>query len=333
MNPRIAPLFAFVAAFLSSCSGTYTHTLAFNPAEPIRVAVLPFIEVNSKDEIVNESPDLLIDSVSVVSSELGATPAQYTRALVQRELSESGLDVISPTLIDSKLSHNGFDDPKVGMNLHKLRNADLKELCSKLLACDAVLLGKVTRWDRSYYGIQSVTSVGVDLQLVAANDRRVLFGGKAEDSESRGLTKGPTGLSDLVLEPIKGLDNKITEELAAQIVKKLLVPLRIEKRPEFLESAPPMILASAHDQDGGHLSASQPLTVLMLGTPRQSASFSIDKEIEHIPMVEKDEGHYVGKYYPLPTDHFERRPIVVSLADSFGRVTTQKLGGEPLSLP
>lgn len=314
------------------CAARYTQQVDFNPAEPIRVAVLPFSQVNEKNEIIDGSADLLVDQVSLISSSLGMTPAQYVRSMVQRELSTSGLDILSPALVDNKLAHNGFDDPKHGIDLQKLRSADPKDLCEKLLSCDAVLLGTVRRWDRSYYGIQSVTSVSLDLKLIAGKDRRVLFSASGEDSDSRGITKGPTGISDLVLEPIKGLDSKITEELAAQIVKKMLSSFHVEERPEFLQSAPPMILASAHDLRGVVLPRGQPLTVLLYGTPHQLAFFSIENSIDNIPMVEKDEGHYIGKYYPLPSDRFENRKISVYLTDSFGRASAQTLGGPGITL-
>ena len=63
-------LFALSIAFITGCAGTYQSKLEFNPTEPIRVVVLPFIQVDSKDKIIDgeppESPDRMI-SVKVAA--------------------------------------------------------------------------------------------------------------------------------------------------------------------------------------------------------------------------------------------------------------------------
>jgi len=122
---------------------------------------------------------------------------------------------------------------------------DPRSLCGDLLSCDAVLYGRVTKWDRSYCGIEAVASIGIDLKLVSAKTNHTLFEAQAEDSDSRGLTKGPTGLSSLFLEPIRGLDNTIVTDLAREVVTEAVSPLQAQNRPEFLKSAPPAVIASA----------------------------------------------------------------------------------------
>ena len=70
----------------------------------------------------------------------------------------------------------------------------------------------------------------------------------------------------------------------------------------------------------------------MLGSGGSIATFSIGNQIENIPMVETTEGHYIGEYYPLPTDLFQSEPVTVRLVDSVGRETSQKVGKGSVTL-
>jgi hypothetical protein len=313
---------------LSACTGTFRQKVDFNPSEPIRIAVLPFAQVNDKGELVQTDENLLIDNVGLVSSKLKQTPAEFVQDLVQSELSKASLDVIIPAIVEAEFIHKGYTIPGSNpamLDLKRVFAADPSSVCRYLLSCDAVLYGKVTRWDRSYYGVQTVATIGIDLKLVSANTKKVLFESRAEDSVSRGLTKGPTGLSSVVLEPIRGLDNTIVTDLAREVVSKAVAPLNVKNRPEFLQTAPPALIASAHDASSGTIPARGKLTVVALGTAGHSASFSIGSAVEVVPMVERQPGQYIGEYFPLPGESFKQQTVSVSLKDQFGRTTTQKL--------
>lgn len=326
-------LTAVLVVLFAACAPVYKHDIQFNPNEPLRTAVMPFMHVGHDGKPLEKDLSLLIDNISLVSSRLSVSPAEYVRRAVQSELSKTALDVLAPGLIDARLSHGGFTKQDfTTIDTTKVFAASPAEICGKLLQCDAVLFGKVSRWDRSYYGVQSVNSVGIDLALVRASDGKVLFSTHGEDSESRGLTKGPTGFSDLVLEPIKGLDNQIITNLAAKVVAQMIAPLSGASRPEYLKSAPPAIFASAHDAQDGRLPKSGRLTVLVYGSPKQSASFSVGSLIQNLPMAEIDGGHYIGEYLPLPGDALKDAPVYASLTDEFGRTTRQRVGASNVTL-
>lgn len=319
---------ACAIAALSACSGTYKHSVNFNPGQPIRIAVLPFAQVDNSGAFVTPDESLLIDNVALVSSELKQTPAQFMQTAVQSELAQASLDVVTPAVVDAAFVHNGFGKPgskPVQLDLERVFAASPQEVCTKLVSCDAVLYGKVTTWDRSYYGLQSVSSVGLDLKLVSARTGKVLYESSASDSDGRGLSKGPTGFSNLVIEPIKGLDNSVITELASDVAEKSIDPLNVRKRPGFLETAPPAILASAHDSASGMISTSGKLTVVSLGTPGHTASFAIGNVVEGIPLIERSPGHYIGEYVPVASDSFSQQPVTVSLKDAAGRTTTHTL--------
>lgn len=321
-----------MVCILAACEGTYTHQLNFNPSEPLRVAVLPFTAVDPQGKPHELEGRLFVDNVSIVSSEVTQSPTQILRKLTLAELERSGLDVLTTALIDIDLPHHGYAKSDGTLDLEKLYNTTPQDLCSNFLTCDAVLYGNVRKWDRTYLAVQSINTVALDLKLVSARDGKVLFESSAEDSESRGLTKGPTGISSLVLEPIKGLDSDIIANLARNLVAKMLEPLDVTKRPEYLASAPPSVLAVSHDAINLNLSRNQPLIVLMFGTPGSQASFSIGTAIEHIPMVERAPGHYYGEYLPLASDKISSAEVKVYLVDKYGRSTQQEVARPPVSL-
>lgn len=323
-----------LATLCAGCASSYKHTLSFNPSEPIRIAVLPFAQVDENGQLTRVDESLLIDNVALVSSKLKQTPAQFVQTEVQSELSKASLDVVTPAIVEAAFVHNGYTLPEtkpVELDLSKIFAAQPKEICTKLLSCDAILYGTVTKWNRSYYGIQSVSTVGLKLKLVSAHNNKVLFETTAEDSDSRGITKGPTGFSNLVLEPLKGLDNGIITALADDVVENALKPLNRQSRPEFLNVAPPAIVAAAHTAPGGTIPPNGRLTIIVLGSPSQTASFSIGNRIIDMPLVERSPGHYVGEYIPLPTDRFQNQPVSVSLQDEAGRTTRQPLAGQGVS--
>ncbi len=327
---RIVSVSAIIAILVSSgCSGTYKHQLEFNPGEPIRVAVLPFAQVDAEGRVIKQDYDLAIDNIPLVSSSLEQTPPVFLQNLVQTKLTRSGLDLIPPSIVEAKLSHAGFWT-KDGLDAQAIFTTDPKEL-GKLLDADALFYGKLMKWERSYYLVQSVSTVGLSLELRSVNGG-TLFRTEAEDSDSRGLTKGPTGFTSVALEPIRGLDNEIILDLARDVVEKALTPLEAKDRPEFLNTPPPAILASAHDESDGIIEKNDALTVVLLGSTEQSASFSIGEVVKHVPMVEKVAGHYIGEFYPLESDSFNNQPVRVFLTDKFGRTSAQTLGRSEVTL-
>ncbi len=318
---------------LVGCAAKYESKVSFDLSDPLRVAVLPFMQVDDKGQVVipNES-DLLIDELSLLSTKLKMTPAKYVQSLVEKELSETNLNLVSPSFVASQLVHSGMGSHDLnGYKLMEVSQLSPLNLCERL-SCDALLYGKLLTWDRTYYGVQSQSDLALQLKLVSAKDGATLFEATSKDSDGRGIFKIPTGISDLVLEPIKGLSNDIILSLAVKVVEKSLAPLKVSERPEFLKSPPPSIYASAHDSTSGTLYHDQYLTVLAFGTPKTQAFFSIGREIANIPMSEKSPGHFIGEYFPLPTDHFNDLPITVSLSDKYGKTSRQEIGTAKLTL-
>ena len=318
------------ASVLGACAGSYKQTINFDANEPIRVAVLPFVYEDPKGQIVDLRPDLLIDNVPVVSSKLEEAPISFVKKTVSANLEKTGMDIVPSAVVESAFHHHAMSN-KLVLETKKIYEIKPQEL-GDLLDADAVLYGRITEWDRSYYGVETVNSVGIKLSLVSTKTGKELFAAEAKDTDSRGISKGPTGYSSLIVEPVKGLDNEIIIDLARDMVEKMLEPLYLRNRPEFLKSVAPSIYASSHDHSDGLIEPGGHLTVIALGTAGKAASFSIGGKIVNIPMLEKEDGHYIGEYYPLPYDKLSKEQVIVTLADPYGRTTEQKVGMGPVSV-
>jgi hypothetical protein len=315
-----------LCALLSiSCSAKTITRLNFNPAEPLRVAVLPFA---AKDATGAYSAllegDLLIDKVGIVSSELETSPLQIMRRAVIADLTRTGLEIVNTQLIDIELPHHGFAHADGSLNLDKLYRTSAVALCTQFTDCDAVLFGVVKDFSRSYYGIESVNSVSLELRLVSGRNESVLYEASGADSERRGLTQGPTGFSDLLIEPVKGLDSEIIQELARGVAKELTSPL-VQKTQHNREQVPPPAIFASSFSTTVNKGAPSSLLVLMFGSSNQSAAFSIGSEALNIPMEERSPGHYVGEYIPLQGEKIPPGPVHLQLIDSLSRITSQTL--------
>lgn len=187
--------FSFILLF-SGCAAKYDIHLDFDPTEPLRVAVLPFYEVDHKGTVIN-SDQVLFQTANLnytpTTSEI--VPSTIVQRMVQAELEESQLDVIPQSIVQADFVHHGYT-AGLSYDYDKIKSTSAKAICD-LLICDAVLRGKLTRWSQNYYAIQSVSSVGLELVLERASDGAVLYSAIAEDSDSRGLTKVPTGFTSL----------------------------------------------------------------------------------------------------------------------------------------
>lgn len=329
---NIPLLILFTLIPFVSCSGTFKHTLDFSPNEPLRVAVLPFKQINGEGKIIEEDGSLLVDSVSLISSEVKNSPVALSRKIVLAELKKTALDVISPVLIDIDLPHRNLALPDGKFNLEKIFSVPAKTYCEDFLDCDAVLFGTVKKWDRSYYGIQSNNEVEIELSLVSAKTNKVLFQATANDSEGHGLSKGPTGYSSIILEPLKGLDSEYIEDLARRTISKMLEPLRSNESVIKDTTPPPAILAASHDAVDGKIIKNSPLTVLAFADGGKTASFSIGNYVRNVPMIETSAGHYIGEFWPLPGENFEAQSITISLKDSNNRITKLVVDSGPVSL-
>lgn len=319
----------FLLITLSSCSGMLKSKISYDNSEQLRVAVLPFAQIRD-GKIVEDTADVfLIDHIPGLSKASKKGPARIVQEQVVKELALSNLEVLPAKLVEAEILHDGFSKNN-RIDTERLYRTKAADIC-KTLACDAVLYGKVDQWDRSYYGLQSVNTVSFNLKLVRAKDDKVIFSASAKDSESHGLTQGPTGYSSIILEPIRGLDSELIEQLSEKNVKSALEKLVLKKEASEIEIAP-YIVSGAHTARALNLNRQQPLTVMAFGSPEVSAYFSIGSYIKNIPMKEVSPGHYLGYYLPIAEDNFGSEEITVTLINKSNRRSSLKVQPGPVSL-
>ncbi len=314
-----------VLLLLCSCAGRLKQEVNFNPSEPIRVAIIPFYQVED-GKLIPETFDsnILIDNIPLLSSKLKESPASSVQTVVDSEMRKTGLDLISQGYVNSQLGHHAFVIEGV-VQAANLLAADPRVL-GAFLGADALLFGKVTKWDRSYYGVQSVSTVALELKLVSASDGKILFTSDGEDSDSRGLTKIPTGFSSLVLEPIRGLDNEIIVDLSQKLVKNMLKPLYVMERPEYVNSSGPALFGAVHNAREA-VTPTRPLVVAALGTPAEEGYFVVGSAGSKVPMYEVEPGHYIGRFIPIEGEKYDVDEVTVSLRDHFGRTVEKTILG------
>jgi hypothetical protein len=320
---------------LSACTPRLKYQLKFNPDQQLRVAVLPFAQIGDNGQVIpgNErmppTSNLLIDKVTLISSTPRETPTRFVRTLVQNGIRTTQLEMIDPALIEIELPHHGFGNGDGTFDVTKIRDSKASDICTHQIQCDAVLYGTIHRWERNYYAIQSVNAVEIELELRSAQDNKVLYHARLNDTDSRGIAGVPTGISDLVLEPIRGLDSEIIEDLARSVVTRLLEPLDPQKTARQ-GARLPSIYAATHNADI-RLPPMAQFDVLLFGSPEALASFRIGNSSGDIPLIERSPGHYSGKYFGQPYEHFANQPMFVKLKGRSGLTTEQEVAGTPFS--
>lgn len=73
--------------------------------------------------------------------------------------------------------------------------------------------------------------------------------------------------------------------------------------------------------------ASENLKLEQDGSPNAVASFRIGNSSGDIPLIERSPGHYSGKYFGQPYDHFKDQPLFVTVRGRSGLITEQEIAG------
>ena len=197
--------------------------LDYDPTEPLRVAVLPVRHLDESGMQISTHRIFFIDNLPTFSDPRGKSGAEVVKSYLYDELNKTHFDVVREGVLRAELVHRGLIKEE-NFDLQKIYQADTKTLAS-WYGADAVLYTDITEWDRTYYGVETVIDVGLDLKLVRASDGKELYKVNISDSSSSGISKGPTGYTSVVIEPIKAFDLERLNELAQEVVEEAFEPL------------------------------------------------------------------------------------------------------------
>jgi len=321
----IVALIAYLALVATTgCSGVKSmRNEGFNPARSLRVAVLPFDKAYAGRNL----PTGAIDSVPVLGEKV-SSGEDFVRRAVYRELRDGAYDLVAMHYIDTLLAHAGWYKD------HAFLKQDSRKL-GALLKVDALLVGRVTAWDIDYLGLETLHSVAFELQLIHVPSGQVLATVEVNQEGSAGLSGGPTGYPDAVLEPIRALSSARLVELgqkAAQLAAEELLPSQEDRKAARRQA--PYLLYATHDQPAGMpVQPGQVITVAAQGAPGARANASLEGAQLSVPMSEVREGIYIGHFVLPPKLEIIDDLVIVTLTSPSGFSSTATVDHKPLSTP
>lgn len=306
MNRLLASILAAAAAALAGCSGTSVSTrsserLANLRATGYRVAVVPFVNEAPDESFLTSALSPVGDALSLDGRDLASARdavALRVRADVVAWLRQSPFDVVEPWVADTQIAHLGWTPAQVA-------DPSRAERLAQALQVDGLVYGAVTRWNRSYYVVQSEAEVGLRLQLLD-RDGSELFATERTESIGSGLSGGPTGYGSAISAPVEGLGGGKLLDLVRMVARHAATDLGgLMPGEEPSPLLPRLSIVSLASRADGPFRAGDRIDVVAVGTPDCEVTFDLGRLRTRVPMrqvaVVDDprgaratyEGHYV----------------------------------------
>jgi hypothetical protein len=291
-----------------------------------RIAIMPF-EVSAPAEGFVEGALAPIGAAIALDGS-GATPREEVgarmRADVAAWLAQGELEVVDPWQSDTVLNHAGMPE-------EARRDPANAAAIARMLAVDGVLFGDVSRWNRSYWVLQSTAEVALRVRLIDGGSGRELFAGERHETVGSGLTGGPTGYVSAATEPLAGLRGAHLRELVRSVARGAAADLN-GGRPaaEAGPGAPQLaFVAPTELAAGAPFRAGDRVEVTAVGTPDCDVRFDLGRLRTGVPMrqvARHDDPRgaratYVGHYVVQPGDVAGGLPLQCTIRRSAGQRT------------
>jgi hypothetical protein len=245
--------------------------------------------------------------------------ASLIREQVAVNLRQAHWTLLETTQVDAVLVNRGWSEAE------SLDGVDPRAL-GQALGADILCYGEVTRWGRHYLLVHSQAEVGAAMRLVSSKTGKVLWSNKGEKVRTAGLTKIPTGLGAVAIAPVMGMQKAFLYEISNDVARQMTSPLLPVSGEEAPAAIPPRLMAAAAQAGSEGLVASgERISVVALGEPGLTATFSVGPQRRDIPMTEFGPGRYVGSYEAASGDKFSKTPITVNLFTRAGGLATATL--------
>lgn len=336
---------------LASCNASWRYVkrdpmFRPTPAEPVRVAVLPFEDKSGGNSVLYYPFLPFIYLASLVTFSIPDAPpdsvkgAETLRELLIARLGGSAIRVVSSRAVLTTLHHRGLLEGSPRMDPVEL---------GKILGVDAVLYGELLDWAGHYYVVESRTVVEARIRLVSTLDRRELLTATIGVTDRAGVTGGPTGYIGAAATPVAALAAgpyaDLAHEWADLTTKDLLLTGNATNGTGVIPVDPvPFVAAAAvaPPRNGVRYLEGELLEVVALGAPGCKATFDVGGLRASVPMVEtartarpgaEDEvsAVYQGHFYVSATDRADGAAVRVTLESSAGRATAV-VGGERVKI-
>jgi tetratricopeptide (TPR) repeat protein len=256
----------------------------YGKRQPLSVAILPFDNQTKEPEA-----------------------AQLLRHLFYNNFSSLAYKDIEISTIDKKLDH--FEPAGV------FDSADITNIGQNLKA-DAVIIGRVTKFETLYAGLYSSFSVAFEMKMIATDNNELLW--SVKHSETKRNSKIPlTPIGAIISAASTAIDlsryNMINTSNKLCQVSIDTIPASTTLKGQSY----PRILTLVHDGVNRVLKKGAKLQVGVEGTPGLKAQFVITPRDAPIDMQEKEAGSYVGTYIVRDGDKLSDGQIVVTLTDQW----------------
>ncbi|MEE9164714.1 MAG: GNA1162 family protein [Nitrospinota bacterium] len=168
--------------------------------------------------------------------------AEFFREALHAALMDTEMNISEKFVVDGIIKKNGWNTSE------KLFAIPPQKL-GEAFGADALLYGKVTKWNKYYAVIHSTLVVGLELKLVDARTGELLWRGQQVDKEFEGLIKVPTGIISAIVNPLFFVGEKSNlDALASKVARNITESLR---KPYAIKEVDKMdqiiILASADE--------------------------------------------------------------------------------------
>lgn len=282
---------------------------AFTPKRGQTVAVLPF--------------RFALQEGSLAGLPAGANPDEavaLSREQFAANMRRGAWRLLELGTIDAVLAARGWSEPDA------LEKADPREV-GRALGVDLLCYGVVTRWGRQYMLIHSQAEVGASIRIVRASTGKTVWSKSGKKVRTAGLTKIPTGIGSAAITPLLGMQKSFLYEITNDLAREMTAPLVASAAEAAPAAAPPTLLvAAAHaSSGGGRVKPGDRITVVAIGDPGLTATFSVGPARRDLPMTEFGPGRYVGAYDVAAGDRFAKEPITVHLFTRAGGLASSTL--------
>jgi TolA-binding protein len=189
----------------------------------------------------------------------------------------------------------------------------------KLLDSDALILGRITKFETYYAGVYSSFTVAVELEMIDVETQRVLWSLKHEQVQRSGGI--PTSIIGAIITAASSALDLSRYHIITTINK--LCQSAVETIPPSANlkgKSFPKITNLVHNGMNRSIGKGNRLEVGVEGTAGLKAVFRIEPKGLTVQMQEKTPGTYVGSYIVRPKDSISDGLIVVSLTDSWNNV-------------
>ena len=212
--------------------------------------------------------------------------------------------------VDSLLRKADMNDPEV---IFKKTPQEL----GKILGVDAVVYGEISNFDKLFAVVYSQVSVGAEIKMYDTATGNFLWSGKhTVRIHEGGISASPIGLIATVIATSMNVRDvqllRACDDLFRDMVKTIPVPALAEAL------RPPVISLLTQDSKNLPKKAGDEIRVVIQGTPKRQAYFSIGDYRKNIDMQEIEPGGYLGVYKVLPGDNVTKAMITGYLRDDSG---------------